>query len=246
VKGIFYTVQVGAYKTAVSSSKLFNLSPLFSYNAPNGYIRYNCGIYSSVPKAASAKDAIVSRTPIKDAFVVAYYNGERIEITKAATMLSNGSAVLSQNPHLDLVPAGTQGTQSAPTQNNTSTPPVNNNPAPAVTNTSPANNTVPANAVTLEDTTSGKIVFCVQIGAYSGQIPIDVANNLLKIASQGIHSYKEDDGVTTYTVGHYDNYASAGLLKEELVQDGFPGCFVVAYRNGKKISLKEAQAANNR
>lgn len=229
VKGIFYTVQVGAFKTTVSSSKLYNLSPLFSYNASNGYIRYNCGIYSNVPNASAAKDAIVGKTPIKDAFVVAYYNGDRISLSQAAQMLANGTAVISKNPKLDAIPVGTNNT----------TPRTDNTPA------QPANN-LPANATHPADTGSDKVTFSVQVGAYSGQIPVSVANNLLKIASQGITTHKEADGTTSYTVGSYGDYTSSNMLKGELVQDGFPGCFVVAYHKGKKISLKEAQALINK
>ena len=229
VKGIFYTVQVGAFKTTVSASKLYNLSPLFSYNASNGYIRYNCGIYSNVPNASSAKDAIVGKTPIKDAFVVAYYNGERISLPQAAQMLANGTAVISKNPKLDAVPVGANNT--APRIDNTQTQPANN---------------LPANATHPADTGSDKVTFSVQVGAYSGQIPVSVANNLLKIANQGITTHKEADGTTSYTVGSYGDYTSSNMLKGELVQDGFPGCFVVAYHKGKKISLKEAQALINK
>ena len=218
VKGIFYTVQVGAFKTNVSSEKLYNLSPLFSYNTSNGYIRYNCGIYSNVANATTAKDAIVGKTPIKDAFVVAYYNGERISIANAAQMISNGSAALSTNPRLDIVPV--KGSNKL------------NNATPNISN--------------IADTASGSIVFCVQVGAYSGQVPVNVTNSLLKIASQGIATHKEPNGVIIYTVGNYANYASSNMLKDELVEDGFPGCFVVAYRNGKKISLQEAQSVINK
>jgi len=235
VKGIFYTVQVGAFKTTVTSDKLFNLSPLFSYNASNGYIRYNCGIYSTVPKASTAKDAIVARTPIKDAFVVAYYNGERIPITKATQMISDGTAVISQNPKLDIVPAGTNSTGGG-----TNTPPAVNNPQPVA----PVNNT-PAPHTNSADTGT-KVTFCVQVGAFSGDIPVTEANNLLKIASQGIATHKGDDGITVYTVGSYPYSGSATMLKEELIQDGFPGCFVVAYYKGKKISLQEAQSIINK
>ncbi len=51
LKGLFYTVQVGAFQRPVSSSSLYNLKPLFSFNASNGYIRYNCGIYSNLPQS---------------------------------------------------------------------------------------------------------------------------------------------------------------------------------------------------
>ena len=242
VKGIFYTVQVGAFKTDVTSDKLFNLSPLFSYHASNGYIRYNCGIYSSVAKASDAKNAIINKTPIKDAFVVAYYNGERIPVTQAAQMLSNGTAKLSENPKLDIVPAGTTnngGSNNTPSTNQPSAPvntqpsaPINNNPTPPV-HTNPSD-------------TSSKVIFSVQVGEYTGDIPVSVANNLLKIASQGITTHKEDNGTTSYTVGSYHDAASASMLKQELIDDGFPGCFVVAYHKGKKITLQEAQTLLNK
>ncbi len=376
VKGLFFTVQVGAYKTTVTSDKLYNLSPLFSSNAANGFIRYNCGIYSDVTKASAAKDAIVGKTPIKDAFVTAYYNGERIPLAKAKELLSNKSATISENSDLDKTPAGSNTNPPNPTpapipapaaathldkaildttpfpegsiftvqiadfsgqlsgdmegkvlgiamqkgitvhkkndrtvytvgkyeeyksadslkaliittiaeatvveyindqpmsynggaptpttkrngRNNAhgtnTTPPVNanhdNSPTqiqPTTTTLSPTTNNTASNDATPSNTASGKVIFCVQVGAYSGQIPINVANSLLKVANQGVTTHQEGAGITSYTLGSYSNYASAKTLKEELVQDGFPGCFVVAYHNGKKISLQEAQSQTNK
>jgi hypothetical protein len=364
VKGLFYTVQVGAYKTPVTADKLSNLSPLFSCSSPDGNIRYNCGIYSDVPKASAAKDVIVGKTSIKDAFVVAYYNGQRISIAEAAKLLNGKNASISQHSDLDKNPDNS--TESAVTTHipksvfdTTAFPegsvytvqiadfigeepheeenkvlgvaikngitihksndgrtvytvgrfaryksadsmktilergdvpilkvveyinnqpvdyegsqgqPNNNNKTPG--NTNKGNNqahgtqgtertSVPASHSTVAPTNSnknssvtpaagagnGKVTFSVQVGAYSGQIPINVANSLIKIASQGIATHAESNGTTSYTIGSYNNYASAKLLKEELVQDGFPGCFVVAYSNGKKISLQEAQSLINK
>ncbi|HTB07284.1 MAG TPA: hypothetical protein VK806_10065, partial [Bacteroidia bacterium] len=244
VKGLFYTVQVGAVKDPVPASKLYNLSPLFSYRAANGYLRYNCGIYSTIPKANAAKDAIVAKTPIKDAFVVAYLNGERVGLTQASQSVTNGSATISKDNNLDASPNGANTNTTVPVNNTPSNnTPVNNTPANNTqTNTTPVNNLPPAN--TAIDTS--KVVFSVQVGAYSGEIPLDVANNILKIASQGIHTHKGDDGIVIYTVGSYPDYTNASLFKDELVQDGFPGCFVVAYYHGKKISLQEAQSLMNK
>lgn len=441
VKGLFYSVQIGAFQHPVPAIKLYNLSPLFSYNAPNGYIRYNCGIYSSLTNASNAKQQIVSRTPIKDAFVVAYSDGQRISLTQATQLISNGSAKLPQNSKLDMLPDGSSaGGQSSPqqatqvttsVQNNTSaqtletsnnastnapvntvtpgdtnksaTPITNNsitiqpsapkdtgNTSPAVTvipttvtppptpipsttnessivtrtlssttveeagdvnvsitihrgnisgfakleeiipngftategekqnstfkfedgkvkyvwlslpsdsvftvtykltalstvsgqqtingkffylennerqatsigtsvitvsNTASSNNSsannLPAvnNTPATKDTTGKKVVFSVQVGAFSGPIPIDMANKLLNISSQGIKTHKEDNGITTYTVGEYSNYTSANLLKEELSKDGYPQSFIVAYYQDKKISLQQAQVLMNK
>jgi len=432
VKGVFYSVQVGAYLRTVAASQLFNLSPLFSYNAPNGYIRYNCGNFNNLAAAKAKKLDIIAKTPIKDAFVVAYHNGERISIAEAAQLLSGGgttSAPQGQNTNATPVVATPQnqttnitsttpsGNISSPVQpnptdntttpvNSTTTPatekpttttattiqpsispsanpeaspaptPVTSNPVAPVTSTAtssvsasanrslssstidPAgeatvsvtihrgtvsgfakleedipsgftasagdehnatfgfnNNTVgyvwtelPADSVftvtynlsalstaagqqtitgkflytvnsekqesaiapstitvnnpatstpptsTTEqpsvtttpapasnDTSSKKVSFCVQVGEYSGPIPINVANKLLQISSQGIKAHKEGDGITSYTVGDYSDFASANTMKQELVQNGYPKAFVVAYTGVTKITLEQAQ-----
>ncbi len=225
VQGLFYTVQVGAFQHKVPAAMLYHLAPLFSYLTPNGFIRYNCGIYSSATKAADARQSIISRTPAKDAFVVAYYNGDRIDIAKAGELLSKGSAAVPQNTDLDRMPLSN----------------TNNN----ANNTVKAENTTAAITPALNDS-SGKVVFKVQVGAYSGQIPVDMANNLLKISGQGLQTHKENNGVTTYTLGGYADYTSASLLKQELIKGGFPQSFIVAYSGEKRINLKEAQMIKNK
>ncbi|NNM95909.1 MAG: hypothetical protein HKL88_10695, partial [Bacteroidia bacterium] len=226
VQGLFYTVQVGAFQHKVPAARLYHLAPLFSYFTPNGFIRYNCGIYSSATKAADARQSIISRTPAKDAFVVAYYNGDRIDIAKAGELLSKGSAAVPQNTDLDRMPLSN----------------TNNN----ANNTVKAENTTAAAITPAPNDSSGKVVFKVQVGAYSGQIPVDMANNLLKISGQGLQTHKENNGVTTYTLGSYADYTSASMLKQELIKGGFPQSFIVAYSGEKRISLKEAQLIMNK
>ncbi|MGP8216692.1 MAG: hypothetical protein ACLQQ4_14100 [Bacteroidia bacterium] len=408
-KGLFFTVQIGAFKSPVTVDKLYGLTPLFAHTAPTGLIRYNCGIYSSEATALTAKNAIVNKTPVKDAFVVAYYNGERISIAEATKLLNDKKASVTQNSDLDKAPVRNgEGTSartlkeaevarkeaqkrkadsiasakkevkqktadsitSAQNASNTAAAPdttgkveqqrradsialtkivdttafpegtvysvqvanfsgklskeveneilgvamahglsdhkaadgntlysigkyfdydsantfktelinegitdaiivefVNNVPvryenAPSATHTkqnkgkaheqtTPAarpdtNNNTPVNTITPSISTPGKVIFTVQVGAYSGQIPVDVANKLINIANQGLKTHGENNGITAYTLGEYTNYVSAKLLKDELVQDGFPGCFVVAYHDGKKISLQQAQSLTNK
>ena len=391
IKGLFFSVQVGAFQHPVPPAKLYNLSPLYSYNAPNGYLRYNCGTYSSLPKANIAKQDIITRTPIKDAFVVAYSNGQRIGLAQANQLLSSGGVNVSQTPNLDALPNGIQAsdnTQAPQTNNNTTqpsnTPPITPaNTQPTIKDTTasaniPANNgpvtvsnsfasrtlssgnvapaddikvsvtihrgaisgfakleeTIPpgftaaegdkqgatynfedgklqyvwsnlptdsvftvtyeltalstasgqqtvtgkflylvnsekqemalatstlnvvassrvappvSNTPAITDTTgNSKVVFCVQVGAYSGTIPIDMANKLLQISSGGIKAHKDDSGITSYTVGSYPDYKTADQMKKELIQDGYDQSFIVAYYQGKKISLKQAQLLNNK
>ncbi len=116
------------------------------------------------------------------------------------------------------------------------------------TSLTPVNTSNPAPSVpSVPDTSkNAKVSFTVQVGAFSGNIPVDMANKLLQISNQGIHAHKEDNGITSYTVGDYPTYTSADLLKQELVKAGYTESFIVAYYQGKKISLQQAQALINK
>lgn len=95
--GLYFTVQVGVYNRPVSSAQLFNITPLITKRMPNGQIRYSTGIFSSLvdakPKQREAIDVGVT-----DAFVTAYYKGERISITEAHALLAEkGNDILELN-----------------------------------------------------------------------------------------------------------------------------------------------------
>jgi hypothetical protein len=93
-KGLFFTVQIGVYNKPVTSATLFNLDPFMTLRLPNGQIRYSTGIYHSVDEARPRKQEAINRG-VKDAFITAYYNGERIPINDAIAMLAEkGSSVL--------------------------------------------------------------------------------------------------------------------------------------------------------
>ena len=90
---------------------------------------------------------------------------------------------------------------------------------------------------------SGKIIFCVQVGSFSGVVPMDKANKLMKIAGLGITRHKEVNGVTTFTIGEYTNSTSADLLSEELTEAGFKDSQIVAYTGkGKDAKAFEGLA----
>jgi hypothetical protein len=84
----------------------------------------------------------------------------------------------------------------------------------------------------------GKIDFRVQIGAFKDSIPKALANIFLEI--EGIRTIQEDE-LTILQVGGYEEYEEAVKRKNELIAQGVPGPFVVAYDNKQKVSVKAAQ-----
>lgn len=92
--GLFFTVQIGVYNKPVSPETLKNLSPLITKRLANGQIRYSAGIYASIEQALPKKQEAIGRG-VKDAFVTAYYRGERITLAEAQALLAErGSSVL--------------------------------------------------------------------------------------------------------------------------------------------------------
>lgn len=91
IKGLFYTVQIGVYSKPVPNSALFNIQPLNSQRTPTGYVRYSTGIFTSEEAAAVRRNEVI-QIGIADAFVTAYFNGERITVEEALQLLIRDGA----------------------------------------------------------------------------------------------------------------------------------------------------------
>ena len=95
-QGLFFTVQVGVYNKPVPPSQLKNISPLITKRLENGQIRYSSGIFKSAAEAKPKQAEAVQRG-ISDAFIVAYYKGERITVAVANKLLEqNGPSILEE------------------------------------------------------------------------------------------------------------------------------------------------------
>lgn len=96
ISGLFFTVQIGVYSRDVNRSVLFNLDPIVTLKTAENLYRYSTGTFTSVEEATIRKDQIV-KIGITDAFVTAYFNGERITIEKALSLIEeHGPSVLKQ------------------------------------------------------------------------------------------------------------------------------------------------------
>ena len=256
-KELFYTVQVGVYSRPVSSAKLYNLTGLFSETTPNGYVRYAAGKYNNPQAATDAKNNIVN-IGIKDAFVTAYFEGQRISVERAAelersgiTPLGNGAANNNQQPVTQ--PQNNQQPQNqqpvTQPQNNQQpqnqqpvTQPQTQQPVTQPETQAPENMTpIPVIANTKPNIPDTGLIFSVQLGAYQQFVPIAMANRFLLFASKGVSIYRDSNsGLTVYQVGVYGSYKEAASIKEDALSKGINDAFIVAWKDGEKISMEEA------
>lgn len=100
IKGLFYTVQVGVYNRPATKEQLHDINPLVTRRLENGQIRYSTGTFRSVDEARPKKAEAVEKG-VSDAFITAYYNGERISLQEAKKLLAEqGEAILFKEQEL--------------------------------------------------------------------------------------------------------------------------------------------------
>lgn len=94
-----------------------------------------------------------------------------------------------------------------------------------------------ANSKNVDDKvkTMGKTIFKVQIFSSSESHAMDTT--FFK-GMKGIESFHEN-GMVKYTIGNTENLAEIQELRASLVED-FPGAFIIAFKDDKKISLQDA------
>jgi hypothetical protein len=80
--GLFYTVQVGVYSKPTQLDRIYNITPLNSELMDDGHIRYTSGKFDNIKSAGQYREKMVA-LGVRDAFVIAYFNGKRIPLEDA-------------------------------------------------------------------------------------------------------------------------------------------------------------------
>lgn len=91
------------------------------------------------------------------------------------------------------------------------------------------------------DDKSGQVVYRVQIGAFSKNLSRNIFEGISDLVS-----VPGEDGLTRYYSGAFPDYKGAATRKVDLIADGFEGAFVVAFKDGKKIPLKNGKPAGEK
>lgn len=225
-EGLVFKVQIGAFRNPIPQDHFVGFAPISAEDAGNGITRYTAGLFNTFNMANEAKNSI--RTiGYPDAFVVAFYNGKRININEARAMAGGG--IVAENNSQSTV-------NSSQPANNTSTTNTNN--------TSTTSKTLPApktNVELVEDGISTDVnkikgvFFTVQVGVYSRPITAEQLNNVTPLNSE-----RTTNGLIRYTSGVYPTLDEANAAKARIVDLGITDAFVIAYANGNRVGVNEA------
>jgi hypothetical protein len=228
VKGLFFTVQVGVYSKPVNAGQIFNISPLNSEQTANGQIRYTSGMYPSVELAQTQKQFVVN-AGVSDAFITAYFNGNRITVAQARVLLqTEGETILAGAPKEKVV---------NPAENQTQ--PAEQVPVPTIETEvvviPPVESVSPVNPLLAD------IRFVVDLGVFGDGMPQEVADAILQLPEAGIKRVQMKDGKMHYLSEPTVSYGSADALVFELEAIGVLGAEIKAMARGQEIDLAKAR-----
>lgn len=212
--GIVYKIQIGAFTRPIPQNSFRGLTPITGEARQNSkYIRYFVGLFNTYDAANTALPYIKS-SGYKDAFVVAYKDGQRVAvyIAKAENKQQpNYSELAEKETKLVL--------QTVNLNSNNSSTVVENNVNPSV-----------------NLSTVGGAMYTVQIGAYKTHVSHSRLKNL-----SPLYNDVNSSGLIRYFVGKYSDYNEALKRKAEIRKLGIKDAFVTAFKDGKKITINQAR-----
>ncbi len=93
--GLFYSVQIGVFKQAQNPDRFMGIDPIY-FITESGFYKYFTGICSNINETVLIKNK-VRNFGISDAFVVAFYQGNKIELSSARRIMAEGDAQIEQS-----------------------------------------------------------------------------------------------------------------------------------------------------
>lgn len=219
-EGLVFKVQIGAFRNPIPQDHYKGFAPLMAEDAGNGITRYTAGLFKTFNVANMAKNEIRTMG-YPDAFVVAFFNGKRININEARAMLNETSTTEEE---ISFTNTANQTNNQQSSNNNQIT-----------------NNNTPINTEEVKDGISKDVrniegvFYTIQVGVYSKPITADQLNNLTPLNSE-----RTANGLIRYTSGIYKNLNDANAAKNRAVNLGIIDAFIIAYQNGNKITVAQA------
>ena len=82
-----------------------------------------------------------------------------------------------------------------------------------------------------------KVSIMVQVGLFRGEIPQEFKDQFAKLPD--LTKQITNHGVIRYMTGNFKNISEAAAYKEELINQGFPDAFLVAYYSNERVTMQE-------
>ncbi len=242
-----YSVDLGTYKKGLPQNlmtKFLSISDISSTNTSDSATIYTAGKFSDYQDAEDRRQQLI-KAGLTDAKVVYKQYGKYHEAhrnddnTGNAVVAANrdvkkndGALIADKNPKNADMNTNKNVDKSADKKairdaNKNAIRDANKNSVNAASNKNVLNNTI-----NIEGT-----VLRVQLGAYKKRLSKSVFKNV-----NDLIEIKTEDGLYKYMTGSFTSFDAAAKHKTDMLLNGYPGAFIAAYKNGKRITLEEAGA----
>ncbi len=219
--GLVFKVQIGAFHDPLPYSTFKNVQPVTGETTRPGWIRYCVGLFKAFEPANIVK-AEMKSMGYKDAYVVAYYNGKRIELSEAYSLIRK-----SGTAEKELYASNATKETSLLHSLKINASKVNDR------NDLDANSFYNASPNASGDNT-GATEYAVQVGVYkSAKVPRAL------IPLMPLHSELTQKGLYRFLTGRYSAYASADSTKRMAITTGVKDAFIVKYNTGNGSAVSQ-------
>ena len=208
--GLVYRVQIGAFRKPIPTNVYSQFTPVSGELQSNGLTVYMAGYFNNASNAINARKQIQT-LGYSDAFIVAYCNGKKLTLGEARQLEARGECIPQGDN--DFLVEISKNTKEAQTEQIAS---LNNESSTAI------------------DTKS--LFFTVQIGVYNKPIKEKEKFPGLNEITSNVSPKKQ----LRYSTGKFSDINSAKTRKNEAVATGISDAFIVAYYQGERITIAQA------
>ena len=256
-KGIFYSVQIGAFSKPLLKENALNISPLIVSRVNNLY-KYSTGEFSTLELAARRKAELIDAGILSDAFIIAYNDGRIISLQQANSV-NPDMVVEYENPIIYYIDFGTYGNDIPLDLNGTNLKLRDFNIKSrsrfggsqffskkynSLTDAQIALNSISSDLVsnskivkTTRDDFSFNYEYKVEIGVYN-DLSEELQSKFNKLNNLEIKGI-ETNGVTTYYSKSRDNYESVTTDLNACKSENLKNSKIIVFKDGVLTKIEE-------
>ena len=256
-KGIFYSVQIGAFSKPLLKENALNISPLIVSKVNNLY-KYSTGEFSTLELAARRKAELIDAGILSDAFIIAYNDGRIISLQQANSV-NPDRVVEYENPIIYYIDFGTYGNDIPLDLNGTNLKLRDFNIKSrsrfggsqffskkynSLTDAQIALNSISSDLVsnskivkTTRDDFSFNYEYKVEIGVYN-DLSEELQSKFNKLKNLEIKGI-ETNGVTTYYSKSRDNYESVTTDLNACKSENLINSKIIVFKDGVLTKIEE-------
>ena len=211
---LFYKVQVGAFRNPIPQDLFQGFVPISAEKLRDDITRYRVGFFKTFQDANQAKNQVRGLSDRYSDAFVVAFNNGE------KIKLSDARSILSNQPVANIQPTSLSSNKSL-----------------SDLRTKIAEDITLASVKTIDQIND--IFYSVQIGAFSKPLLKENAPNVSPLLVSVVNNlYK-------YSIGEFKNIELAARKKAELLDNGIlTDAFIIAYNNGRSISLQQASSVN--